>query len=224
MLKLGEHPDGEERRQHGLTIVHKVDRQTEEVERRAVRIGLGNRGIQERADYGKRRKLIGLEAIGRRDGKRERQEIHKGIGSRVQDLIRTRVRTHEASVGKDDQQSAQQTDTRHAAQARHEDARDQVGSTLNDAAFFALVLGLGGNCAAIKAGAEQLDDLVKCILNVGADNNLILTVADNNVHDARNGLDIVSLGLVLVLKHKAQAGNAVLDRRNVVFAAYKLDN
>lgn len=117
---------------------------------------------------------------------------------------------------------------RHNAQARGEHARDDADEGIEGILLFALA-GLRCSCAVFVHGTAGLDvaDCTHGVVHIAdlvADDDLVLTALLDDGGDAVDLFQDLGLCFALIFQRKAQTGDAVGQRNNVVLAADILNN
>ena len=208
-LKVAQHPDPDDDRNHGAGVAHDHQRDAEEGERSFGLTQIDDARVDQRAGDGHRGELIDLEAVGCGDGQEQRQEVDQRIGGCVQHRVGGGGRIDPAELGEHGQERLEQARTGKRPQNGVEDGADHLDESIEDATLRRLFLFFD------RCTTEMAHDPGVHLGHLVADDHLVLAAGQNDGHDPLKCFDAVGVGLRLITQFQPQPRRAMLRTLNV---------
>ena len=216
LFNKGHENDGQDGREHLAAVSDVLQLDAEEVSTALGSQQSGNAGVDHGSSQSHRHQLVAVELGCSGEGDHDRQVVQSRICHADEHLIGDIAAAHQAQSAQQHHQSLQNACTCNGGDQRLEDADHVVQ---NDAADLFFALGGSGSRSLTCVEGAQLEQLIVHFDDIVADDHLTLRTAGNNAHDAGSLFQGSNIHLGGVCQSEAQAGGAVLDLHNVLFAA-----
>ena len=216
LFNKGHENDGQDGREYLSAVSDVLQLDAEEVSTALGGQQSGNIGMDHGSCQSHRHQLVAVELGCSCEGDHDRQVVQSCICYADEHLIGDIAAAHQAQSAQQHHQSLQNACTCNGGDQRLEDADHVIQ---NNAADLFFALGSSGSCGLTRVEGAQLEQLIVHFDDIVADDHLTLRAAGNNAHDTGSFFQGCSIHLGGVRQSEAQAGRAVLDLHNVLFAA-----
>ena len=162
---------------------------------------------------------VPAELFCQRDSQKDRQEVEHRVRSRRQNQIGAVLIAHGAKLNQNRQQGLHHTGARQYRDQRRERAGNHLHYTVHH-----ISLGPGG---LLRLPLSKLGDGKDRFIIVGdrrANHHLVLSAADDHLHDVGQLIERLLIRLLFILQFKTQPGGTVHEAYDIFFAAHQGDN